>query len=272
MRILVGLIILFIIATNSLAQNIDQSNIPAVVVNSFQLKYPNAESVNWKLVKGNYQLDFKINGKLNQLTLDYKGMVLKHSQDLYISEVPGFVNKAIRKRLSYFDIHDADKYEIGDSVVYEIRFKSDGNNQFFWVNKNGEIVKYRKELNETEIPQPIFSYIANELGAFEFDRAKYVEENGKIIYIIRGEINNRDYVITIDDKVILLKLEYDIKENEIPKAIIYSLNDMYSNYDIRDADLVKENEKIRYILRIRKSGGQNYLIFDQNGNKLDLNR
>ena len=272
MRIIIGLFILFIIATSSFAQNIDQSDIPAVVVNSFQLRFPNAENVNWKLINGKYFLDFKLNSKLNRLTLDYKGKVLAHSKDLYSSEVPDFVHQAIAKRLTYFDIHDADWHEIGDSTLYEIRFKQDDKNQFFWVNTNGEIVKYRKELNESEIPNPVLSLIDKQLGKLDFEQAKSVEENGKIIYIIRGEINNRDYVITIDDKVTLLKLEYDIKENEIPKAIIYSLNDMYSNYDIRDADLVKENEKIRYILRIRKSGGQNYLIFDQNGNKLDLNR
>ena len=45
MKRIIGLLIIVFFAGNIFAQNISQSNIPAVVLNSFQLKFPNAESI-----------------------------------------------------------------------------------------------------------------------------------------------------------------------------------------------------------------------------------
>ncbi|WP_346857808.1 PepSY-like domain-containing protein [uncultured Draconibacterium sp.] len=266
---IVLLLILFL-AANTFAQSISKNDIPAVVINSFQLKYPNADDVKWKKKNSNYLVDFKVNSKLNNLILDFKGNVLKHSQDLYVSEVPEAVQEAIRNKLAYFDMHDADRYEEGGKITYEIRFKKDGKNNYFWTDEKGTLLKYRRELNNDEIPLAIVNLITNKYGEFDIDRSKYVEENGKNIYIIRGTIHDRDHVFNVDDKVKLISHYKDLQNDEIPDPVLKAIAEFYKGFSIRDADLVEDGNRTFYILNLRKANEQFYVRFNENGKILEV--
>lgn len=268
-RIIVLFVIVFFTGS-TFAQNINRSNVPAVVLNSFQLKFPNAKDVNWKLVDGNYRIKFEVNNKFNELYLDYKGNVLKYHQDLWGSEVPESVLNTIKSKVKYFDLNDADLIKEGNEIVYEINFEIEGKDHDFWINEKGKLLKYRKELKDNEIPPAIVTLINNKYGKFDIDRSKYVEERGKIIYIIRGEINDKDHVFTVNNKASILKHEQDLRDNEIPIPIKQTLAESYKDFDIRDADLIEEGATSIFILKIRKSKEQFYVTFNQNGKVLEV--
>ena len=270
MKQIIGLITILLLTSNTFAQNINQNNIPAVVLNSFQLKYPNAEDVSWKLEKGNYHIKYKLNGKFNELYLDYKGNVIKYHQDLWGSEVPESVLKTIKSKVKYFDLNDADLMIEGNEIYYEINFEIDGKDHDFWIDEKGKLLKYRKELKDSEIPLSIVSLINNKYGRLDIDQSKYVEENRKIIYIIRGEINDKDHVFTVDDKLSVLKHEQDLRDEEIPGPIKQTLKTSYKDYDIRDADLTEEGGKSSYTLRLKKSRENVYVIFSPDGKILEV--
>ena len=270
MKRIIGLLIIVFFAGNIFAQNISQSDIPAVVLNSFQLKFPNAEDVRWKLEKGNYHIKFEVNDKFNELYLDYRGNVLKYHQDLWGSEVPESVLKTIKSKVKYFDLNDADLIKEGNEIYYEINFEIDGKDHDFWISEKGKLLKYRKELKDSEIPKSIVDLINNNYGKIDFDQSKYVEEKGKIIYIIRGEIDDMDHVFTVDNKISALKHEQDLRDNEIPNPIKQSLKESYKDYDIRDADLIEEGGKSIYILRLKKSGKNVYVTFSPEGKILEV--
>lgn len=270
MNRIIGLFLLVFFAESLFAQNINQSNIPAVVLNSFQLKYPNADDVRWKLEEGNYHIKFKVNSKFNELYLDYRGNVLKYHQDLWGSEVPGSVLETIKSRVEYFDLNDADLIKEGNEIVYEINFEIDGKNRDFWIDKKGKLLKYRKELEDSEIPLGIVNLINSKYGKLDIDRSKYVEENGKIIFIIRGEINDMDHIFTVDNKESVLKHEQDLRDNEIPNAILLILKESYKDYDIKDAYLLEEGGNTIYTLKMRKSKGNVYVIFSPEGKILEV--
>ena len=270
MKQIIGLITILLLTSNTFAQNINQNNIPAVVLNSFQLKYPNAEDVSWKLEKGNYHIKYKLNGKFNELYLDYKGNVIKYHQDLWGSEVPESVLKTIKSKVKYFDLNDADLMIEGNEIYYEINFEIDGKDHDFWIDEKGKLLKYRKELKDSEIPLSIVSLINNKYGRLDIDQSKYVEENRKIIYIIRGEINDKDHVFTVDDKLSVLKHEQDLRDEEIPGPIKQTLKTSYKDYDIRDADLTEEGGKSCYKLRLKKSRENVYVIFSPDGKILEV--
>lgn len=270
MNRIIGIILLVFFAESSFAQDIHQSNIPAVVLNSFQVKFPNAEDVSWKQEGGNYHIKFKANRKFNELYMDYRGTVLKYHQDLWGSEVPESVLNTIKSRVKYFDLNDADLIKEGKDIVYEINFEIDGKDHDFWIDEKGELLKYRKELKDSEIPLSIINLINNKYGKLDIDQSKYVEENRKIIYIIRGEIHDMDHIFTVDDKGSLLKHEQDLRDNEIPIAILQTLKASYKDYDLRDADLIEEGGKTIYIMRIKKSKENIYVTFNPNGKILEV--
>ncbi|MFG6686470.1 PepSY-like domain-containing protein [Mariniflexile sp. HNIBRBA6329] len=270
MNRIIVITILLLFAKITFAQNIDQSRVPAVVLNTFQLKFPNADDVKWKKDKNDYKIYFKINNKENKLTLNYKGNVLEHSQDLYISEIPKVVLETIKSRVPYFDIQDADKYEKSNRITYEIKFKIDGKYRFFWINDKGELLKYRQELKDSEIPSTISNLIKNNYGKIDIDYSKYVEERGEIIYIVDGEINDEDHNFRFDDKGNIIKHIHDIKHASIPDSVIKTIASEFKDFDIKDADFIEEKGKSYYYLRMKKSKNQVYVTFDENGKVLKV--
>lgn len=240
-----------LLATGASAQSISQENVPAVVLNSFQVNFPNAEDVRWKLNDGDYEVRCKVNDKLNEVKLDYKGHIIKHHQDLYVSEIPAAVLKTIRSKEPFFDVGDADKIVEGGKTEYEIDFKINGERRYFWIDEKGHLIKYRKELKDDEIPDPIMEYIRTNYGRLDdIDRAKYLIENGKNYYLIAGDAA----VFLFDDKVNLLEYHKDLPESKVPAPIMKTIRESYNGYDVRDADITDKGGVVTYTLRMRKSG------------------
>lgn len=268
MKRIIGFIVFVLLTVNAISQDINQSDIPAVVLNAFQVKYPNAADAKWKLDRGSYRINYKVNNKANKLMLDYKGAVLEHSQDLYVSEIPKVVLNTIKKKVAYFDVQDADKQEKDGKTIYITQFKIDGKGYYFWITENGELLKYRRELKDNEIPASIKNAIQNQFGKLDIKRAKYVEENRIVNYIIGGEINNVEHIFWFDTRANLLKHTVDLSDAEIPGPIMSTLASTYKGYEIRDADLIEEKGNKIYILRIRKSKNQLYVTFNKEGSVL----
>ncbi|MDD3320563.1 MAG: hypothetical protein PHS59_03875 [Paludibacter sp.] len=265
------IIYLFVLFTGSLlADNINQSDVPAVVLNTFQLKFPTSDNVKWKLEKGNYQVDFKVNSKDNKLTIDYKGNVLKHNQDLFVSEIPRVVLETIKKKARFFDINDADKYVDGNKITYVIQFKIDRKDYFFWIDEKGKLLKYRRELKESEIPSSMIQFINNKYGTIDYDRAKFIEENGKINYIIRVKINNMDHIFWMGNNGVLLKHIQDLRDSEIPSPVLNAAKNDYSDYKLHDAQWIEERGKSIYKLGMRKSNKKVNLTINTQGKILDV--
>ncbi|MCA1759654.1 MAG: hypothetical protein LC658_07775, partial [Bacteroidales bacterium] len=104
MKRLTGLLVILLFSGNILAQKISQNNVPAVILNSFQVKFPTADDVEWRLDKGNYRVDFEVNNKDHEVQLDERGRFVKHKQDLYVSEIPKDVLETITKKVPFFDV------------------------------------------------------------------------------------------------------------------------------------------------------------------------
>ena len=240
------------------------------VLNAFQLKFPNATDIDWRLEKGNYRIRFEVNNKDNQLHLDDRGNLLKHHQDLYGSEVPESVLKTIKSKVALFDLNDADCITEGNNIVHEINFEIDNKDHDFWINEKGEILKYKKELKDNEIPGEIQTLIKTKYGVLDIDGAEYNEENGKIIYYLDGEIDDKDNEFTFDDKTNLQLHKQDLRNSEIPAPILKALKTNYNGFDIRDEDLREENGKILYDLRLRESKENIHVIFNPEGKILKV--
>lgn len=272
MKQIIALLILSFFAGNTFAQDIQQKNVPAVVLNAFQLKFPNATDIDWRLEKGNYRIRFEVNNKDNELYLDDRGNALKHHQDLYGSEVPESVLKTIKSKVALFDLDDADCITEGKNIVYEINFEISGKDNDFWINEKGKLLKYKKELKDKEIPVEIQTLIKTKYGVLDIDRAEYNEENGKNIYFINGEIDDKDHEFTFEGNSNLILHKQDLRDSEIPAPILNALKSNYNEYEIRDADLREENGKTTYIIRLRKSRENIYVIFNSQGKVMEVKK
>lgn len=254
MNQIIGLLLFCFFLGSSFAQNINQSNIPAVVVNAFQIKYPNAKEVVWKMDRENYRVDFKLNGTENKMVIDYKGGVLIHARDLIKSEIPSAVLETVRKKLGIDEFADADKVSVADqSVTYELRIVLDGKDNFFWISETGELKKYRKELHVHETPSAILKYLRDHYPLLVLERSKYVEDGGNINYIVGGRFKEKEQVFNFDRNSRLLKHTRVLWESEIPAPVLSYFRSKYKNVDIGYAKLEEVAGVNTYLLERKNS-------------------
>ena len=265
MKRLTGLFIFLLFSVNILAQKIDQKNVPAVILNSFQVKFPTADDVEWKLDKGNYRVNFEVNDKDHEVRLDDRGEIVKHVQDLYVSEIPDAALQTIRKKVSFFDVEDADKIYENGKTTFEINFEIDNKDHDFWINEKGKLLKYRKELKKSEIPDLIWSHIKATSANLDVEHTEYTEDNGRGIYWIDGDINDMEHDYYFTEKGKLISRTQELRKNEIPAGILNAIKTKYNGYEIRNALLKEDNSSTSYEIQLRKSRERITLTFNRKG-------
>ena len=115
-------VILLLMSTGcvSFAQDIAQQNVPSVVVNAFQQKFPNQTAVEWELKKGLYEAEFEVKTLDHSVYIDSTGKIVKHKQEIPVSELPAAVTASIQKNFSGYKVDDAKKIEAGSKVIYKV--------------------------------------------------------------------------------------------------------------------------------------------------------
>jgi hypothetical protein len=272
MKRIIGLLVITLFAGKTFAQDISQRNVPAVVLNAFQLKFSNATDVKWKLENGNYHIDFEVNNKENELILSDRGITIQHLQDLYISEIPKVVLETIKSKVTFFDVNDAERIDGTGKVSYKIKLDINDKNHEFVIDEMGNILKYTKELKAAEVPSEIATMIRTKYGDLDLDEARLAEINDRVTYTLKGEINDMDHVFILDDKAAILKHEQDLRNNEVPLLVMNSAKTAYNGYEIRDADLTEVGGKIIYTLQLRKSNERIYVIISSEGKILEVRK
>ncbi len=257
-----------LIAVCIYAQDIDQKNVPAVVLNAFQLKFANADDVDWELEKGVFHVDFELNDKKNEVWMDETGKISKHRQELWESEVPLEIIQTIRTKCKYFDLDKAVVNEEEGKAVYYIKFEIDNKDCEFWTERNGKLLEFRKELKDSEIPASIMDPLKAKYPSLDIDDAELKEEAGKVFYYLKAEVNDKDNFFWYDGSGKLLKHQRDLRNSEIPPAVMNSISVLYAGFEIRDSDMIQEDRAISYDIELRKSKERITVIFNEKGEVL----
>lgn len=266
---IIGSLVLTLFGVNTFAQDISQRNVPAVVLNAFQLKFSNATDINWEIEQGNYQVSFDVNNKDNELVINDKGNILKQQQDLYVSEIPQIVLETIKSKVAFFDVSDAARMEEGGKISYKVNFEINGKDHEFRIDEKGKLLKYTKELKDSEVPAQISTLIKTKYGLLDLDDAWFTDESGKTTYLLKGEINDMDHVFMLDDKATFLKHEQDLRNSEIPVPVMNAAKASYNGFEIRDVKLTEEGGKVNYNLEMRKSKEKVNVILNPEGKILE---
>lgn len=270
MKKIVFISVVTFITVCTYGQDIDQKNVPAVILNAFQLEYANADDVDWELREGNYQVEFELNKKDHRVVLDNKGKILKHRQELWESEIPLALIETVRSKCKYFDLDNAVVNEEGGKAVYYISFEVNNRDCKFWMDERGRLLLYRQELRESDIPASIQASIQSQFASFDFDDGEFSEEAGKVMYNIDGEVNDKDHSFWFDGKGKLVKHHQDLRDSEIPQPVITAISSNYPGFEIRDADKIEEGGKIVYDMELRKSKERINVKFDPAGKVLEI--
>src|SRR5690606_9958853 len=104
----------------ALAQDLSRNQVPSVVVNEFQKRFPKALDIDWEYKKGAYQVEFEIDRLDHEVWFDREGQILKHKEEIRIKSLPEQVRTKVRERFKNFRITDAERLTKGKSVVYKL--------------------------------------------------------------------------------------------------------------------------------------------------------
>jgi hypothetical protein len=117
-KLIVILLAVWVFNVNANAQDIPQSQVPSVVLNAFQVKFPNATDIDWELKGEQYKVDFEIGTRDHDVWIDKSGNIKKHKEDIAKQELPQEIVKKIEKDFGSYKIDDSDKIEADGKVVY----------------------------------------------------------------------------------------------------------------------------------------------------------
>lgn len=120
MKTLLSIIFLtagFVVANS---QDIQQTDVPSMILNAFQTKYPNAAQVRWERKGEDYKAEFEDNSREHDLWIDKSGNITKHKEDFPKSQLPQAITQKLQSEFKDYKIDDADKIEEGGKVIYEI--------------------------------------------------------------------------------------------------------------------------------------------------------
>lgn len=116
---------LTLISTVTLAQEINPSQVPSVIANSFKKEFPKASDIEWELDGGNYNVDFEIGwGIDHEIWYDAAGSKLKHEEEISKNDLPKAITSKIKSEFKDLRIDGVKKITEGSQVIYKVELEN----------------------------------------------------------------------------------------------------------------------------------------------------
>ena len=125
------------------AQDIDVSNVPSVVLNSFNKNFPTATDVEWERKGELFNVEFDVKFRDHEAWLNSKGGIVKHKKQLKAGELPVAVANTIKQNFKGYRIDDVDQYEERKQFFYKVELKNYGEERNLVFDQKGKQVDVR---------------------------------------------------------------------------------------------------------------------------------
>ncbi|MEZ0450677.1 PepSY-like domain-containing protein [Sphingobacterium thalpophilum] len=146
-RTIWGAMLLTLSAMGAVAQDIPQSQVPALVVNSLQQQFPKAKNIDWELKNGLYEAEFETGlfGSDHELWIQHNGKIVRHKEDLSKNDLPKAVLAKVRKDFRGYRLEDVKRITEGRKVCYAFEVKSSRDEWKLMMDPNGNVLEKRRD-------------------------------------------------------------------------------------------------------------------------------
>lgn len=129
--------------TGAVAQDIPQSQVPAVVVNSFQQKFPKAKKVEWEVKGDTYEAEFETGlfGTDQEAWFQHNGRLLRYKTDINKRDLPKNVLDRVKRDFPGYRIDDAKRITAEQKVSYAFEVKSQKEEWKLVVDSQGNVLE-----------------------------------------------------------------------------------------------------------------------------------
>lgn len=109
----------------SQAQDIMQSQVPSVVVNIFHTAFPKATDVEWEMDGMHYNVEFETGWNVDhEIWYTATGEMVRHKEDIPVSELPTAVRQRIDTDFSGYSIDDLERITEGSNTSFKMELNS----------------------------------------------------------------------------------------------------------------------------------------------------
>lgn len=133
---------LLLAANSSFAQDIPQSQVPSVIVNNFQKKFPKAYDIEWELDGTLYKVEFETGriSKDHDAWYDKTGALVRLKEEITKEELPQKVLESIKQEFSGYRMDDIKRVTEGSEVYYRVDLESFSEEWKVVYAKNGKLI------------------------------------------------------------------------------------------------------------------------------------
>jgi hypothetical protein len=123
------------------AQDVPESEVPSVIVNSFKKEFPKARDVEWELKGDQYNVEFEIGFFSDyEAWFDSSGKLLKYTEEISKSDLPEAVKETIKSQFAGYRIDDAEKIVENGVETYEVEIEKKDDERKLVFTKDGTIL------------------------------------------------------------------------------------------------------------------------------------
>ncbi|HSY61454.1 MAG TPA: PepSY-like domain-containing protein [Cytophaga sp.] len=137
----VSILFLLLSASCVSAQDIPQQNVPAVVVNAFQQKFPQQSTVEWEFKKGLYEAEFEIKNLEHNVYLDSTGKIIRYKKEINANALPAAVNTSIQKNFNGYKIENIKRIEETTGIIYKVELEKGKDERKVMFSVDGKILE-----------------------------------------------------------------------------------------------------------------------------------
>lgn len=127
------------------AQDISKKDVPSVVLNAVQSRYPHATDLEWEKRGDLYKAEFEVNNRDHELWIDSNGNIQTHREEISKSALPAVVSESIKANFEGYKIDDVDKIEKDGKVFYRVELDGRAGDRNVLFAADGSVVENKKD-------------------------------------------------------------------------------------------------------------------------------
>lgn len=121
------------------AQDIPQSEVPSVILNSFQQKFSDVSDLEWEIKGDFYKAEFEIGKKDHDVWFNKEGKITRHKEDFPKGQLPEAIRSTLANQFKNYRVDDVDKIEMEGKIFYQVELDGRPDDRIIRFNADGTI-------------------------------------------------------------------------------------------------------------------------------------
>lgn len=132
-----------LIGTTSLfAQDVPESQVPSVILNTFKKEFPKASDIEWELEGELYNVDFEIGYFTDyEAWFDASGKLIRYSEEISKKDLPKAVKNSVKSQFKGYRIDDVEKFTENNVETYRIEIEKGNDERYILFSKDGKLIQ-----------------------------------------------------------------------------------------------------------------------------------